>query len=326
MRGCEKGEGFVMYCKSLWLVVSFGFIVTHGQLIRARSIEDLIHDGFQARASLDLIGGIPVIRVDLSRQNINSLDGLDRLTVRVDGVINSTAAVSIKSLENIYLNLSGNILGAAHERLLTFDLLGDRLVGLNVSANKFKTFPTTVKEIPRLRILDLSDNQLSDDSGNRFNPVNVPTPQTIEQLNLSGNLFTCCPRGLPSYGKLKVLNLACNRISNEQFVSYAYGTSLIPKSVEELNLQGNFLVSVPQGLPTYGSMRDLSLADNHIAVAQCCNSFGESYMPSGLERLDLSGNKLTEPPTGIRSLFKLKELDLSDNAINQTDFYNRYHE
>jgi len=105
---------------------------------------------------------------------------------------------------------------------------------------------------------------------------------------------------------LKRLKLANNQVK--------YCDLPIPKRLEELNLEGNQLQSLPDEIGQCQNLRSLILSENHL-----------TQLPDGivnlknLELLLLTGNELTELPADIAKLSQLKTLVAKENHFSESE-------
>ena len=151
---------------------------------------------------------------------------------------------------------------------------------LDAAGNQLTTLPPEFGQLAHLEVLNLQDNQLSE----------LPSLAGLESLNdldLSGNRLTAPPPGLPALHFLNALDLSDNQIAN-----------LPPDSISQP------IESSTQGSPKFQLVRHL------------LREFGIETDSPPLQKLDLSGNQLTEWPSHLSQL-RLETLDLSDNQLTE---------
>ena len=163
-------------------------------------------------------------------------------------------------------------------------------------------FPSKISQLPNIKKLDLSVNQLSkiDDQ--------IMVMKNLEVLILSNNSFKSGTsfddsiRLLTKLNKLSILDLSYNSLSDlpDSFASI-YLTNLL--------LNNNLFMSYPPILQSMGLLQELNLSENQIDEI-------DSEFPVKLKILDLGNNKLKEVPLGI---FKLKELIILNLEKNKID-------
>ena len=177
-----------------------------------------------------------------------------------------------------------------------------RLTELGLAGNQLTTLPSEFGQLTGLVTLDLQDNQLSE----------LPSLAGLAALNyldLSGNRLTAPPPGLPALHWLMALDLSDNQIAklppgsiSQPIESSTQGSPLFQAMRQWFREEGdNQLTPLPPGLSLFQAMRQWFREEGIEA-----NSF--------LQKLDLSGNQLTEWPSDLSQL-QLETLDLSDNQL-----------
>eukprot|EP00284_Hemiselmis_tepida_P008217 CAMPEP_0174927172 /NCGR_PEP_ID=MMETSP1355-20121228/17991_1 /TAXON_ID=464990 /ORGANISM="Hemiselmis tepida, Strain CCMP443" /LENGTH=294 /DNA_ID=CAMNT_0016173261 /DNA_START=72 /DNA_END=956 /DNA_ORIENTATION=- len=84
------------------------------------------------------------------------------------------------------------------------------------------------------------------------------------------------------------------------------------QALQQLDLSGNRLGSLPEIFMGMGKLKELSLARNLLTVVP-----GSVAALESLKMLDLSGNKLVTLPDGIGGLKNLEDLDVSTNKLTR---------
>ncbi|CAG9856078.1 unnamed protein product [Phyllotreta striolata] len=222
---------------------------------------------------------------------------------------------------------------------------------LYLSNNNLKAIPFQVfSHLPKLRVLDLSFNQLVTflDHFFKFNKYieelllnnNNLTKITsnaladltdIKRLDLSHNSLRSVAKGLfDSLVHLEYLNLADNPLAN-----MASGTLRGLSNLRTLNLSGNKISQLTFGLLHFSPLlTTLTLDDTLIDVIHNTEFLGVPKLTKlnirnnkklkeiehfafadtpALVELDISGNDLTFLPRSIENLTRLKRINISDN-------------
>lgn len=153
---------------------------------------------------------------------------------------------------------------------------------LSLSEHDLETIPSQVfsAEMKRLRTLDLSKNKLK-------------SLRSVGQLK-----------------ELKSLNVDDNELTSTALNEVAGCTKLQSLSADRNSLGRGPATQLPLRLPT--SLKSLSLATNSLSAVPSV-ILAASF--SKLERLDLSGNRITSIPAGIALLVNLNEVILDKNQI-----------
>jgi Leucine-rich repeat (LRR) protein len=172
------------------------------------------------------------------------------------------------------------------------------LTALDLSFNPIGELPDDLARLARLRSFRLVDGRLAEI------PPAVFVLRSLETLDLSGNPMTGA--GLPEEigGLDRLVRLACGGCGLTG--PLPAGLGLLTR-LEELDLAGNALDSLPDGIADLGSLRVLRLAWNRFA-----GDLPDLAALSRLETLDLSGNPFTPGPVpeGWQDLRRLRELEL----------------
>uniref|UniRef100_A0A8C9W7X2 PH domain and leucine rich repeat protein phosphatase 2 n=1 Tax=Scleropages formosus TaxID=113540 RepID=A0A8C9W7X2_SCLFO len=218
------------------------------------------------------------------------------------------------------LDITHNLLSELPGRLLSSLSLRKLLAG----NNQLCRLPDLLDHIP-LEALDLQHNKLSELPENFFYkalnlrylnlsansletiPPSSPSEEslsTLQELYLtSNNLSEHCAALLVGHQNLRVLHMAYN-----QLLSFPASKLSKLELLEELNLSGNNLKTIPSTVSSCKRLHTLIAHSNHITV------FPEILGLPEIKLVDLSCNELTEillpdslPPT-------LQELDLTGNS------------
>lgn len=206
---------------------------------------------------------------------------------------------------------------------------------LDIRMNRLMSVPNFEQTTPKLRILDMSHNFITD-----F-PI---VPKTIENLSINHNSIKEIPYSLPLLENLKVFGFSNNLINFVPMVpnniKKIYGSSNRITHFSASNtpyltdciLADNYLETMPQivrnQIISYHMNHNkiktiqldyisrnvtiIELVDNQIHEIPC-----ELFQLPSLERLSLMHNTITEIPGDIVKAKKLTTLNLSFNIIKQ---------
>ncbi|MFX0138913.1 MAG: leucine-rich repeat domain-containing protein [Candidatus Hodarchaeota archaeon] len=148
------------------------------------------------------------------------------------------------------LNLSN--LGDRQETIIPFIIYIKNLQILDLSWNKFITFPDSIRTISSLKELSLAHNQLDN-----F-PKSICNLTSLQILDLRGNNLTSLPNSIKDLSSLKILWLQENRLSKlpESIADL--------KSLRLLDISYNNLNQLPDSIKNLTSLKILILGKNPI--------------------------------------------------------------
>ena len=277
--------------------------------LRLRDNElSIIHDG--------ALRGLPRLQLlDVSDNRLVALPAM---------MLNETRAVSDLCLQNnsirvlppglladlpqlLAVNLSANALSSLWVRGDAFSGLR-RLIVLDLSGNRLETLSREVfADLSSLQVLDLSRNQLQSLPGGLFSALS-----NLHSLALAGNIIARLePRSLEGLHVLSRLGLSHNRLTHVDVMAFANATGL-----QELELQGNQLLAVPEALSRMRLLRRLDLGDNFL-VDVAPHALAELHY---LSYLRLAGNQLRNVSVQLLAgQTALTMLDLSRNQIGSIE-------
>ncbi|XP_028291812.1 PH domain leucine-rich repeat-containing protein phosphatase 2 isoform X2 [Gouania willdenowi] len=218
------------------------------------------------------------------------------------------------------LDVSSNLLSELPSRLLNSLSLRKLLVGNNY----LQRVPDLLDHVP-LEALDLQHNKLAElpeslfckalnlkylnVSANQLKSI-PPSSQseeslsTLQELYLTGNhLNEDCGALLVGHQNLRILHIAYN-----QLVSFPASKLSKLEQLEELNLSGNKLKTIPSTVSSCKRLHTLIAHSNHIKV------FPEILNLPEIKIVDLSCNELTEIQLPESLPSTLQELDLTGNS------------
>uniref|UniRef100_A0A8C7KTY9 PH domain leucine-rich repeat-containing protein phosphatase 2 n=1 Tax=Oncorhynchus kisutch TaxID=8019 RepID=A0A8C7KTY9_ONCKI len=217
------------------------------------------------------------------------------------------------------LDVTHNFLSELPARLLSSLSLRKLLAG----NNRLQRLPDLLDHIP-LEVLDLQHNKLGELPESLFYKalkwyLNVsanaletipPSSQseeslsTLQELYLTGNkLNENCAALLVGHQNLRVLHMAYN-----QLLSFPASKLSKLELLEELNLSGNKLKTIPSTVSSCKRLHTLIAHSNHISV------FPEILNLPEIKLVDLSCNELTEILLPDSLTATLHELDLAGNS------------
>ncbi|XP_040891787.1 PH domain leucine-rich repeat-containing protein phosphatase 2 [Toxotes jaculatrix] len=218
------------------------------------------------------------------------------------------------------LDVTHNLLSELPSRLLNSLSLRKLLVG----NNRLQRVPDLLDHVP-LEALDLQHNKLAELPESLFYKalnlkyLNVsanalesipPSSQseeslsTLQELYLTGNnLNENCGALLVGHQNLRVLHIAYN-----QLLSFPASKLSKLELLEELNLSGNKLKTIPSTVSSCKRLHTLIAHTNHITV------FPEILNLPEIKLVDLSCNELTEIQLPDSLPATLQELDLTGNS------------
>ncbi|KAF7668882.1 hypothetical protein LDENG_00278000 [Lucifuga dentata] len=218
------------------------------------------------------------------------------------------------------LDITHNLLSELPSRLLNSLSLRKLLAG----NNRLQRVPDLLDHIP-LEALDLQHNKLTElpeslfykalnlkhlnVSANALESIPASSQSeeslsTLQELYLTGNnLNENCGALLVGHQNLRVLHIAYN-----QLLSFPASKLSKLELLEELNLSGNKLKTIPSTVSSCKKLHTLIAHSNHITV------FPEILNLPKIKLVDLSCNELTEIQLPDSLPATLQELDLTGNS------------
>ncbi|KAK2715106.1 toll-like receptor 7 [Artemia franciscana] len=254
-------------------------------------------------------------------KDLSSLQSLDLSSNRLSALTDST----FSSLLNLHtLNLRDNDLTTINSALfqslfsLAFLSINENqisdvsvsafrncsgLQNLHLSGNKLQKFPSAISNIPTLRNLDLSSNQISA-------LEDLPRLPTLVGLNLDNNsiMSTIRRQTFDGYQSLIGLSLSSNMISYVEPGAFERCPNL-----QVLRLDENNISDINGILSGLVNLQWLNLSSNAVSV------FDYSFIPPQLEWLDIHNNLIEELSNYfmLENQIKLMALDASQNKIKE---------
>ncbi|CAM9840942.1 unnamed protein product [Discosporangium mesarthrocarpum] len=142
----------------------------------------------------------------------------------------------------------------------------------------------------------------------------LPVPESVPESTVTSLevLRAVCPP--PPLGRVTSLTLPGEGLKDWDIPP---SISKLGRALREVNLSGNHLTQVPEGVlglrGAWGAgLRELNLGKNAITVVP-----PEIGLLTGLVSLNLMGNRLTSLPEEVGQLSSLERLGLKDNALEQ---------
>ncbi|XP_018534811.1 toll-like receptor 13 [Lates calcarifer] len=205
------------------------------------------------------------------------------------------------------LDLTGNEIQHIHCRAFKFL---QSLSNLSLSHNRLSSVPAATRNLPTLRELDLSSNNIRELGCDDFTNQTMLRQLSLYQNSVSA-LSECVFKDLI---QLQVLKLQTNRISNLNGAFQMYLPNL-----RQLLLNGNELTTIKHGeFRGLQSLQNLSLHDNQIQDLKNRCFIGLTNLTDIL--LQKNHIKETEINKGVfNDLINLRRLDLRENCIKYDD-------
>ena len=244
---------------------------------------------------------------------------------------------------------------AGHDHTIDDDCQGTLFAGLDtidLHGNYLQLLPLGLRRLEHLTKLNLSKNRLNNESLNVITQVGsirelrladnaldgMLTPQLsnlnqLETLDVSNNAITTLPPNSDEISKLRILNVAGNKLLSlpfELLVSLPLveidaarnrlGGALFPSCVpglpdlKTLDVANNALTSVVEsGVIALPSLQYLNVTENRLIQLPDMLGWTE------LLTLTTAGNRLASLPETIFSSKKLRSVDISRNDIKKLD-------
>ncbi|XP_044014034.1 PH domain leucine-rich repeat-containing protein phosphatase 2 [Aphidius gifuensis] len=235
-------------------------------------------------------------------------------------------------------NLVSLIAGNNKLKKLTIEPIPTNLEHLDVSYNCLDTLPEWIPELPVLRALFASHNDLTAlpdrllSQPSRLEVLHLPhnrlqalppprKPLNIVHLTLQGNALTALPSTFfQNTERMKVLNLSNNRLSELPYTENTNKNQQNSHTLEKFYLTGNCLTDTAlDALAKLPALRVLHLAYNIL------DTLPESCIASwpDLEELVLSGNRLQYLPDNVANLQHLRVLRVHSNRLLTCPTFNK---
>ncbi|VDM18080.1 unnamed protein product [Hydatigera taeniaeformis] len=214
-----------------------------------------------------------------------------------------------------------------------------------LDANQIKELPNAFFRLEKIRILSVSDNELTrippgignfsylvelDISRNDISelPTSLRLCDSLQILDASNNALKMLPEGFSQLRSLRVLSL--NDVSLYELPADFGGLKKLQKlelrdnylnslpvtfgelsSLEFLDLGGNDFVTLPSSIGSLQNLLELWLDDNQMTSLP--DEIGNLH---ALQQMDVSENRLTSLPSTIAGLTSLSDLNLTQNFLD----------
>nr|CDS17152.1 cell polarity protein [Echinococcus granulosus] len=214
-----------------------------------------------------------------------------------------------------------------------------------LDANQIKELPNAFFRLERIRILSVSDNELTrippgignfsylvelDISRNDISelPTSLRLCDSLQVLDASNNALKMLPEGFSQLRSLRVLSL--NDVSLYELPADFGGL----KKLQKLELRDNYLNSLPVTFGELASLEFLDLGGNDFSTMPpsigCLQNLLELWLDDNqmtslpdeignlhaLQQMDVSENRLTSLPSTIAGLTSLADLNLTQNFLD----------
>ncbi len=296
-----------------------------------RSVTEIVNISHNYFKQLPAVKYLPKLKVLMANHNFISevkgtLDGSSCL---------ETLDLSYNVLENIdiggdnlpslqVLNMKENLLKQFPDevcnlpKLREFTITSNRLTKLeipkclseiqllNASANKIKTIndDTYHTKMPKLQVLDVSDNELCD------LPVSLSELPKLQRLLASNNKFVKPPPSIMNFSHINELQLNGRKDKLVTLQTDCFNAYHSHQHLQTLVLSNQALKNIPDSISHLSALHRLDLSSNKIKNIPLCFK-----LLNNLLYLNLTGNELCEIEGAIvEKKPKLQELYLANNT------------
>jgi len=239
---------------------------------------------------------------------------------RVDGLWGDALRLAA---DNGEVNMSWQKLGHIDEKVYEFTQSdGAPILGLRLVGHELASVPEDIgSRVSSLTSLSLASNNIEE------LPDSICELAQLKELNLLRNKLKKLPTRFGDLQNLKILHIASNKLETlpasfgnlhqlDKIVLEANKLRRLPESIgrlnaKHLNLNGNELLALPNGIVKMPHLERLSASDNKL-----------KYLPRdmgkcpSLTQLHCSANSLMELPDSLGRLKTLKELWLDQNKLS----------
>ncbi|XP_072006099.1 NACHT, LRR and PYD domains-containing protein 12-like isoform X2 [Engystomops pustulosus] len=294
-------------------------------------ILDLFNSDLSGPHLSDLMEALssPGCRIEELRLAMNKLP--DTSCIQLASVIRNNPSLTKLDLSNN--NLSGPHLSDLMEALSS---PGCRIKELRLRSNNLSEkscihLASGIKNNPSLKILDLSDNNMSGPYLSDLMEALSSPGCRIEELDLHSNNLpdwacTQLASAILNNPSLKILDLSFNHLSGPHISVLLDALSSPDCRIEKLDLSSNHLsdascIQLASGIKNSPSLKILDLSWNCLSGPRLTDLMDALSSPGcRIEKLDLRSNKLADTScihlaSGFRNNQSLKILDLTDNNL-----------
>ncbi|CAI5448232.1 unnamed protein product [Caenorhabditis angaria] len=184
-----------------------------------------------------------------------------------------------------------------------------QLISLIVKNANIRELPAEVfAYIPKLMTLDLSGNKL------KIEPHSIRSLHELIHLDLSDNEIGFLTNTFLGLVKLRVITMNNNKITNIDFRRF-------PENLTDLSMRRNLISNIHYTSGSARNLKRLDLAGNMIEFISSSASGSVNVLPAELKHVDLSSNRLNQIYEGsINHMKHLVLLDLKNNTIKELRF------
>lgn len=173
---------------------------------------------------------------------------------------------------------------------------------LHLNDNKLYDIPAVLNNVPNLKTLDLSYNQITDIFNTSF-----PAMSQLIGLKLLKNQISNVSKGVfDRLPELHLINLANNKIQKIEPGTFDNNTRLVAVRVD-----GNYLRDVGGLFSKLSNLVWLNISENFLEW------FDYALIPTGLQWLDIHGNQITELGNHYELETQLTGFDASNNKLTE---------
>ena len=299
-------------------------------------LDSIPEEVFKQNAPIDGVNwwlNVDLSKIDVSNNNLTEMafdDGIHDFRnipyVKILSLASnkfSKIPVSVFYLQNlIFFDISNNMINQIDENL--FANLS-KLIKLNLSNNRLKYIPSTIRIMSNLQELFIDKNELENIPNEiiylrylkklniGYNQIQVIPPNlfnnlnSIEELYCNNNLITNVQysdnyAAFDSIPNLKILDISYNHLQNFMFLNPNM-------NLEMINISNNKLKFI-SGMSLCPKLAQIDCSNNNIS--QFPNDF---FKTINLRSLNLKGNLLNNLPGTISLMDNLVELNLEGNPL-----------
>lgn len=178
------------------------------------------------------------------------------------------------------------------------------LEDLHLNGNQLKEIPAALKNIQSLKTLDLGTNQIYE-----IQPGSLSALSQLVGLRLTENNITKVSKGVfDQLNELQIINLSNNKIQKIEAGTFDGNLKVVA-----IRIDGNYLTEVGGLFSKLPNLVWLNISENFLEW------FDYALIPTGLQWLDIHGNKITELGNHfeIENQLRLSVFDASHNKLTE---------